>query len=64
MHFQMLSHDIVSGALFLCVGVIYDRMHTREMAAYGGLVNRMPKYALCCGIHYGLGRIAGYQQFC
>jgi NADH-quinone oxidoreductase subunit M len=36
----------VSGALFLCVGVIYDRMHTREIAAYGGLVNRMPKYAV------------------
>ena len=44
--FQMLSHGIVSGALFLCVGVIYDRMHSREIAAYGGLVNRMPKYAL------------------
>ncbi len=44
--FQMLSHGIVSGALFLCVGVIYDRMHTREIAAYGGLVNRMPAYAV------------------
>jgi NADH-quinone oxidoreductase subunit M len=44
--FQMLSHGIVSGALFLCVGVIYDRMHTREISAYGGLVNRMPKYAV------------------
>jgi NADH-quinone oxidoreductase subunit M len=44
--FQMLSHGIVSGALFLCVGVVYDRMHTREIAAYGGLVNRMPVYAL------------------
>jgi NADH-quinone oxidoreductase subunit M len=43
--FQMVSHGIVSGALFLCVGVIYDRMHTREIAAYGGLVNRMPIYA-------------------
>jgi NADH-quinone oxidoreductase subunit M len=43
--FQMLSHGIVSGALFLCVGVIYDRMHTREIAAYGGLVERMPFYA-------------------
>ncbi len=43
--FQMLSHGFVSGALFLCVGVIYDRMHTREIAAYGGLVNRMPAYA-------------------
>ena len=44
--FQMLSHGFVSGALFLAVGVIYDRMHTREIAAYGGLVNRMPAYAL------------------
>ncbi|MEQ8331733.1 NADH-quinone oxidoreductase subunit M [Nisaea sp.] len=44
--FQMLSHGIVSGALFLCVGVVYDRMHTREIAAYGGLVERMPRYAL------------------
>ena len=44
--FQMLSHGIVSGALFLCVGVIYDRMHAREISAYGGLVNRMPKYAV------------------
>jgi len=43
--FQMVSHGIVSGALFLCVGVVYDRMHTREIAAYGGLVNRMPIYA-------------------
>jgi NADH-quinone oxidoreductase subunit M len=43
--FQMLSHGIVSGALFLCVGVIYDRMHTREIAAYGGLADRMPLYA-------------------
>ena len=43
--FLMISHGIVSGALFLCVGVIYDRMHTREIAAYGGLVNRMPRYA-------------------
>src|SRR5438045_7484029 len=44
--FQMISHGIVSGALFLCVGVVYDRMHTREIAAYGGLVNSMPLYAL------------------
>nr|WP_295462022.1 NADH-quinone oxidoreductase subunit M [Mesorhizobium sp.] len=44
--FQMLSHGLVSSALFLCVGVIYDRMHTREIAAYGGLVNNMPKYAV------------------
>jgi NADH-quinone oxidoreductase subunit M len=44
--FQMLSHGLVSGALFLCVGVIYDRLHTRDIAAYGGLVNNMPKYAV------------------
>jgi NADH-quinone oxidoreductase subunit M len=43
--FQMVSHGIVSGALFLCVGVVYDRMHTREITAYGGLVERMPQYA-------------------
>ena len=43
--FQMLSHGLVSAALFLCVGIVYDRMHTREIKAYGGLVNRMPIYA-------------------
>jgi NADH-quinone oxidoreductase subunit M len=43
--FQMLSHGVISGALFLCVGVVYDRMHTREIAYYGGLVTRMPLYA-------------------
>jgi NADH-quinone oxidoreductase subunit M len=44
--FQMVSHGLVSGALFLCVGVVYDRMHTREIRAYGGLVNQMPLYAV------------------
>ena len=44
--FQMLSHGVVSAALFLCVGVVYDRIHSREIARYGGLVNRMPRYAL------------------
>jgi len=43
--FQMLSHGIVSAALFLCVGVVYDRLHTREIARYGGLVHNMPAYA-------------------
>ncbi len=43
--FQMISHGIVSAALFLCVGVVYDRLHTREISAYGGLVERMPRYA-------------------
>jgi NADH-quinone oxidoreductase subunit M len=44
--FQMVSHGLVSAALFLCVGVVYDRLHTREISAYGGLVNRMPRYAV------------------
>jgi NADH-quinone oxidoreductase subunit M len=44
--FQMISHGFISGAMFLCVGVIYDRMHTRDIDAYGGLVNRMPAYAM------------------
>ena len=44
--FQMLSHGVVSAALFLCVGVVYDRMHSRQIAHYGGLVHRMPRYAL------------------
>ncbi|MGO9673517.1 MAG: NADH-quinone oxidoreductase subunit M [Methylocella sp.] len=44
--FQMISHGLVSAALFLCVGVVYDRMHTRDIAAYGGLVARMPLYAV------------------
>ncbi len=43
--FQMLSHGIISAALFLCVGVVYDRLHTREIGRYGGLVNNMPRYA-------------------
>jgi NADH-quinone oxidoreductase subunit M len=43
---QMISHGLVSAALFLCVGVVYDRLHTREIARYGGLVNVMPYYAL------------------
>jgi NADH-quinone oxidoreductase subunit M len=45
--FQMLSHGLISAALFLSVGVVYDRMHTREIAAYGGVVERMPIYAAC-----------------
>jgi NADH-quinone oxidoreductase subunit M len=42
---QMLSHGLVSGAMFLCVGVMYDRVHSREISAYGGVVNTMPKFA-------------------
>ena len=44
--FQMISHGIVSAALFLCVGVVYDRMHTREISEYGGVVNTMPRYSV------------------
>ncbi|KJS40256.1 MAG: NADH-quinone oxidoreductase chain 13 [Rhodospirillaceae bacterium BRH_c57] len=44
--FQMLSHGVVSGALFLCVGVVYDRLHTRDISRYGGLATNMPNYAL------------------
>ncbi|WP_332690878.1 NADH-quinone oxidoreductase subunit M [Bosea sp. (in: a-proteobacteria)] len=62
--FQMVSHGLVSGALFLCVGVIYDRMHTREISAYGGLVNRMPLYAVVFMIftmaNVGLPGTAGF----
>jgi NADH-quinone oxidoreductase subunit M len=43
---QMISHGLISGALFLCVGVMYDRVHSREIAAYGGVINRMPKFAV------------------
>ncbi len=59
--FQMISHGIVVvGALFLCVGVIYDRMHTREIAAYGGLVNRMPLRLRLHALHHGQCRPAGH----
>ena len=62
--FQMLSHGLVSAALFLCVGVVYDRMHTREIAAYGGLVNRMPLYAAVLhGVHAGQRRPARHRGF-
>jgi hypothetical protein len=61
--FQMLSHGIVSGALFLCVGVVYDRMHTREIARYGGLARTHA--GLCAGVHavhHGLGRAARHLR--
>ena len=53
---QMLSHGIISSALFLCVGVVYDRLHTREIARYGGLVHRMPVYAFVFMV-FALGSI-------
>ena len=46
----MLSHGLISAALFLCVGVLYDRIHSRLIVSYGGIVNIMPKYALVFGI--------------
>lgn len=62
--FQMISHGIVSGALFLCVGVVYDRLHTREISAYGGLVNKMPLYAFAFMVftmaNVGLPGTAGF----
>ena len=61
--YQMVSHGLVSGALFLCVGVVYDRMHTREIAAYGGLVQRMPRYAVAIhGVHAGQCRPARHLR--
>ena len=61
--FQMLSHGIVSAALFLCVGVVYDRMHTREIARYGGLADRMPVYALRVhAVHPGQHRPARHLR--
>ena len=44
--FQMISHGLVSAALFFCVGVVYDRLHTREISAYGGVTAAMPRYAV------------------
>ena len=61
--FQMLSHGIVSAALFLCVGVVYDRLHTRRIDRYGGLVHRMPRYAAVFMVVYaGVCRPAGHQR--
>ena len=60
--YQMISHGLVSGALFLCVGVLYDRMHTYEIKAYGGLVQRMPLYAVAfMAVHLRQYRVAGHD---
>lgn len=61
---QMISHGFVSGAMFLCIGVLYDRVHSREIAAYGGVVNTMPKFAafalLFAMANCGLPATAGF----
>src|SRR5258705_981042 len=61
---QMLSHGLVSGAMFLCVGVMYDRVHSREISAYGGVINTMPKFAafmvLFALAHSGLPGTSGF----
>ena len=62
---QMISHGFISGALFLCVGVLYDRMHSREIADYGGVVNSMPKFAtFFCNFCYGQCWVAWYIRVC
>ena len=61
---QMIAHGFVSGAMFLCIGVLYDRVHSREIAAYGGVVNTMPKFAafalLFAMANCGLPATAGF----
>jgi len=61
---QMISHGLVSGALFLCVGVMYDRLHSREITAYGGVINTMPRFAgfmvLFCLANSGLPGTSGF----
>ena len=61
---QMVSHGLVSGALFLCVGVMYDRLHSRDIAAYGGVINTMPRFAgfmvLFCLANSGLPGTSGF----
>ena len=60
---QMISHGFVSGAMFLCIGVLYDRVHSREIAAYGGVVNTMPKFAALRGaVRDGQLRPAGHRR--
>ena len=62
--FTMLAHGVVSGALFLCVGVLYDRVHSRDIARYGGVANIMPAYAAGVhALHHGLRRPAGALEF-
>ena len=58
----MISHGFVSGAMFLCIGVLYDRVHSREISAYGGVVNTMPRFAaLRRAVRDGQLRPAGHR---
>jgi NADH-quinone oxidoreductase subunit M len=59
----MISHGFVSGAMFLCVGVMYDRVHSRQIADYGGVVNTMPKFAAVHAVRHGQRRPAGTSGF-
>jgi len=63
-HVQMVSHGLISGALFLCVGVLYDRMHTRQIADYGGVINTMPisRHSWCC-LHSPIPGLPGTSGF-
>ena len=63
--FQMISHGLITGALFLLVGVIYDRAHTREIAAFGGLGSKLPIYTgIMVFFSMGRARSAGYVRIC
>jgi len=62
---QMLAHGFVSAAMFLCIGVLYDRVHSREIASYGGVVNRMPKFAAFAVFFcHGQLRLTRHSRFC
>ena len=62
---QMISHGLVSAALFLCVGVVYDRMHSRLINTYGGIVTIIPKYAVLFMVFtLAAFRITWYKWFC
>ena len=61
---QMIAHGFVSGAMFLCIGVLYDRVHSRQIAGYGGVVNTMPNFAAFAhAVRHGQLRPAGHRRF-
>lgn len=62
---QMVSHGFIAGAMFYCIGVMYDRVHSRQIADYGGVVNTMPKFGrLFHAVCHGECRFASYLRFC